>query len=66
MTKSNIGPAGRSFCSTFKMNSQPLEFEEVQGRLFKGSRGRREESKGGEHEGEKSKAGKSRHQDQVY
>lgn len=54
MTKSNIGPAGGSFCSTFKMNSQPLEFEEVQGRLFKGSRGRREESKGGEHEEESS------------
>lgn len=54
MTKSNIGPAGRSFCSTFKMNPQLLEFEEVQGRLFKRSRDRWEERKGGKHEEENS------------
>lgn len=51
MTKSNIGPASRSFCSTFKMNSQLLEFEEVQGRLFQRSRDRWED---GEHEEESS------------
>lgn len=54
MTKSNIGPAGRSFCFTFKMNSQLLEFEEVQGWLFKRSRDRWEERKGGKHEEESS------------
>lgn len=54
MTKSNIGPAGRSFRSTFKMNPQLLEFEEVQGRLFKRSRDRWEERKGGKRGAESS------------